>query len=83
MSSFVDGKTHICSSLGGLWLLVLGFAVGLVGIWVVSRVWGREGWWSCPRLYGEQFMADVVALVESWMTCRQVCAGLGVLRSFL
>ncbi|WP_406710031.1 transposase [Trueperella pyogenes] len=36
-----------------------------------------------PELYSEQFKADAVALVESGMSRRQVCADLGVSRSSL
>ena len=31
-----------------------------------------------PKIYNEQFKADAVALVESGMSRRQVCADLGV-----
>ena len=36
-----------------------------------------------PKIYNEQFKADAVALVESGMSRRQVCADLGVSRSSL
>lgn len=36
-----------------------------------------------PKIYSEQFKADAVALVESGMSRRQVCADLGVSRSSL
>ena len=36
-----------------------------------------------PKFYSEQFKADAVALVESGMSRRQVCADLGVSRSSL
>uniref|UniRef100_UPI0035E3FC36 transposase n=1 Tax=Gleimia hominis TaxID=595468 RepID=UPI0035E3FC36 len=36
-----------------------------------------------PKGYSDQFKADAVALVESGMGRRQVCADLGVLRSWL
>ncbi|CAB0647451.1 hypothetical protein FRC0493_01111 [Corynebacterium diphtheriae] len=32
-----------------------------------------------PKIYSEQFKADAVALVESGMSRRQVCADLGCL----
>ncbi|AEX72771.1 transposase-like protein [Corynebacterium diphtheriae CDCE 8392] len=36
-----------------------------------------------PKLYSEQFKADAVALVESGVARRQVCADLGISRSSL
>lgn len=36
-----------------------------------------------PKVYSEQFKADAVALVESGMSRRQVCADLGISRSSL
>lgn len=36
-----------------------------------------------PKIDNEQFKADAVALVESGMTQRQVCADLGISRSSL
>lgn len=36
-----------------------------------------------PKLYNEQFKADAVALVDSGMSRRQVCADLGISRSSL
>ncbi|STC67950.1 transposase-like protein [Corynebacterium diphtheriae] len=36
-----------------------------------------------PKLYSEQFKADAVALVESGISRRQVCADLGISRSSL
>lgn len=67
----------------GLLDWLLGTAEGLVDIRGASRVWGREGCRTRPKLYSEQFKADAVALVESGMSRRQVCADLGVSRSSL
>lgn len=36
-----------------------------------------------PKIYSEQFKAGVVVLVESGVSCRQVCADLGISRSSL
>ena len=54
---------------------------GLLKVWLTPGLLHRCGARKdvdMPKIYNEQFKADAVALVESGMSRRQVCADLGV-----
>ena len=56
-------------------------SMGLLKVWLTPGLLHRCGARKdvdMPKIYNEQFKADAVALVESGMSRRQVCADLGV-----
>lgn len=70
----------------GLWFLPIDIPAGLLWVWLTLGLFhgvGQGRMLIMSKLYSEQFKADAVALVESGISRRQVCADLGISRSSL